>query len=94
MKKSSPQTVVTILMAAIIGSILAFVGGRWIVLGRIDYWLGPTEKHHVLASPKSSPIIYWTLVFVFCAGAIALWVKIIIDVTKRMRPCPGGRAKS
>jgi hypothetical protein len=82
MKRQSFSAVV---VAAVVGTVLAFFGIRWIVTGHIEYWTGPTERHHVFASPDSSPTINWVLVFVFCAGAIALWARSITEVFRRIR---------
>jgi len=84
MQKSPVRQLRVVAAAALVGCVLAFIGGRWITAGRIEYWTGPTERHHFLATPHSSPVIYWILVLVFCVGAIALWTKSIVDVIRWM----------
>jgi hypothetical protein len=84
-QKTRRQSLLVVTVAAVVGCVLAFLGGRWIAGGRIEYWTGPTERHHFLATPDSSPVIYWILVVVFCVGAAALWAKSIADLIGWMR---------
>jgi len=84
-QKTRHQSLLAVAIAAVVGCVLAFFGGRWIVAGRIEYWTGPTERHHFLATPDSTPISYWILVGVFCVGAVLLWAKSIADLITWMR---------
>ena len=78
-------------LAALFGCVPAFLAGWAIKAGRIAYTTGHTERHEVLATPESSPVIYWTLVVVFCLAAVALWAKGIIDLIQLKRSDHSGR---
>ena len=84
-QKSRRQSLVVVGIAALVGCVLGFLGCRWIFAGRIEYWTGPTERHHFLATPDSSPITYWLMVCVFCVGAILLFAKSIADLIGWLR---------
>lgn len=84
-QKTRRQSLLAVAFAAVVGCVLAFFGGRWIAAGRIEYWTGPTERHHFLATPDSSPIAYWLLIGVFCIGAVLLWAKSIAVLIAWMR---------
>jgi hypothetical protein len=87
-KKARPSArafFAAVIAAALAGCALTYLGGWWIAAGRIDYWTGPTEKHHFVASPSSWPGAYWTLVLLYCVGAALLWVKIIADLIGWLR---------
>jgi len=68
-----------------VACILGFFGFRWLTSGRVEYWTGPTERHHVLATPDSYPITYWVLVSVFCMGALVLIAKCAAALIARLR---------
>jgi hypothetical protein len=76
--KTKPEALVVVVVTFIFGCALSFLGGRWFETGKIEYWTGPSEKHHFLATPNLSPITYWMLVFFFCFGAIALLAMSIV----------------
>jgi len=89
MKTQRPKaTGLGVFLAALVGCVPAFLGGWAIAAGRIAYWTGPTERHHVLATPELLPVIYWALVSVACLAALALWTKSITDLIALRR---GGR---
>src|SRR6266496_3088505 len=89
MKTNQPKpTGLRVFLAALFGCVPAFLGGWAIAAGRIAYWTGPTERHHVVATPELSPVIYWTLVSVSCPAALALWTKSITDLIALRRGGP------
>ena len=56
----------------LMGCALAFLCGWCVVTGRIEYWGGPTEKHHFVATVDTWP--FWILIAVFAAEAVVLWI--------------------
>ena len=89
-QKTGRQSLAVVAIAASVGCVLAFLGCGWIFAGRIEYWTGPTERHHFLATPDSSPITYWLLIGVFCIGAVLLFAKSIADLISWLRFRSGG----
>jgi hypothetical protein len=78
-QKTERHSLPAVAVATLVGSVLAFLGGRWIAAGRIEYWTGSTERHHFIAT-DSMPVFYWTIALIFCVGGAALWAKSIADL--------------
>lgn len=72
-------------VAALVGCVFASLSLWWIACERIDYSTGPTELHHFVATPTSSPGLYWTLVLIFGVGAFTLWSKVVLDFVAWIR---------
>lgn len=87
-KHSEPLAVIAIALLA--GSALIALAGFWIVSGEIEYWTGPTERHHFVTT-KGSPS-YWIFIGVLVGEAAVLWVHGVGALRQRWRSWRDSRA--
>ena len=89
MKKSSRVKQIApaalIVIGFLAGIFLGFVGVRWFLSGRVEYWTGSTEGKHFLATRDILPAMYWIHVSVFCFGALVLLGSSVVELIRRVR---------
>ena len=84
-RSSQPFEAIITVIAVLLGCGLAALAARGLVTGRIEYWTGPSEWGHFVATPDTAPVSYWLLISVGSAGALALWFKLVADLVSWWR---------
>jgi hypothetical protein len=80
-KRGEPLAVIAIALLA--GTALMALAGFWIISGKIEYWMGPTERHHFITPIDSTS--FWIFVGVLVGESAVLWVHSVRALCQRLR---------